>query len=200
MTHTLENIQHIAIIRGVEPDQAVEVTQAFYDGGFRAIEVPLNSPDPLQSIRRMVDQFADRMLIGAGTVMTAEQARQVADAGGRLIVSPNTNEKVITETQKLGLISLPGVMTPTECFAALDHGADGLKLFPANVLGIDAIKAYRLVLPSQTPIYAVGGIGDQNAAAWLEAGAAGVGVGSCCYKPGMSPAQITTAAKRFFTS
>ncbi len=199
MTKLLNNIHHIAIIRGVRPEEAVEITAAFYESGFRAIEVPLNSPDPLESIRRMVDHFGDKMLIGAGTVLTAEEVGQIADVGGRLIVSPNTNANVIAATKRLGLVSIPGVMTPTECFSALEQGVDALKLFPAHFLGLDALSSYRAVLPPETLIYAVGGINADNAQAWLDAGAAGVGIGSCCYKPRMLPAQVSTLAAEYFS-
>jgi 2-dehydro-3-deoxyphosphogalactonate aldolase len=197
MSTALNDIHRIAIIRGVKPLEAVAVTDAFYQSGFMAIEVPLNSPDPLESIAKMAEQFGDKMLIGAGTVLTVKQVRQVADAGGKVIVSPNANADVIAETKRLGLISLPGIMTANECFAALDHGADGLKLFPANVVGVDGLKAYKAVLPSDTLIFAVGGITANNAKTWMDAGAAGVGIGSTCYKPGMAPEQVGELASKY---
>ena len=144
-------VKQIAIIRGVEPDQAVEVTRVFGASGFDVVEVPLNSPQPLESIRRMAEAFGDVLQIGAGTVLTVKDVNDVAEAGGKLIVSPNTNPEVIRETKRLGLMSVPGVMTPTECFAALDAGADALKLFNAGTVGPHTLKAYRAVLPKDTP-------------------------------------------------
>lgn len=163
MYNTLDDIHHIAIVRGVDSETATEVAEAFYENGFRAIEVPLNSPNALESIRRMVDRFGDKMLVGAGTVVSIEQVQQVADCGGRLIVSPNTNGLVIVEAKKLGLISMPGAMTPTECFAGLNYGADALKLFPASVLGTETLVAYKAVLPLNTKVFAMGGIAPDNA-------------------------------------
>jgi 2-dehydro-3-deoxyphosphogalactonate aldolase len=199
MIPPLEDIRHVGIIRGVDPEKAAEVTGAFYDSGFRAIEVPLNSPEPLKSIRRMVDAYGDRMLIGAGTVMTPRQVQEVADAGGRIIVSPNCNPVVIAEVKKLGLISMPGVMTPTDCFMALENGADGLKLFPADVVGIGALVSYLQVLPRGTSVYAVGGVTADNAQEWMDAGAAGVGVATCCFTPRMTIGEVRVATGLFFS-
>ena len=198
MIPPLEKIRHVGIIRGVDPDMAAEVTGAFYDSGFRAIEVPLNSSEPLKSIRSMVEHYGDRMLIGAGTVMTPRQVQEVADAGGRIVVSPNCNPAVIAEVKRLGLISMPGVMTPTDCFMALEHGADGLKLFPADVVGIGGMVSYLAVLPRGTPVYAVGGVTADNAQEWMDAGAAGVGVAKCCFTPRMTLDEIRAATARFF--
>lgn len=199
MNPQLENIRHIGIIRGVRPEEAAAVTEAFYEGGFRAIEVPLNSPEePLRSIRNMVEAYGNRMLIGAGTVLTPRQAGEVAEAGGRIVVSPNCDPAVISEVKKLGLISMPGVLTPTDCFTALEHGADGLKLFPADVVGIGGMVSYLAVLPKGTAVYAVGGVTAENAGDWMDAGAAGVGVATCCFRPGMGAAEVRAATARFF--
>lgn len=190
-------IKQIAIIRGVTPEDAVEVTGAFFESGFDVVEVPLNSPRPLESIELMAQAFGDKLTIGAGTVLTVEDVQAVADAGGKIIVSPNTNAAVIAETKRLGLISAPGVLTPTECFAALDAGADALKLFNAGTVGPQTIKAYRAVLPKDLPIYAVGGVTIDNARAWVEAGASGYGLGTNVYQPGMSIAEIKQLASAF---
>jgi len=185
----------IAILRGLSPPEAVPVARALIDAGITRIEVPLNSPEPLASIAAMVAAFAGVAQIGAGTVLTARQVSEVAQAGGTLIVSPNCNEAVIGMTKDLGLQSWPGVMTPTECFAALDAGADGLKIFPASLIGPDGVRAIRAVLPAACPVYAVGGAGPANFAQWLAAGANGFGIGTALYTPGLSVADITSRAR-----
>lgn len=174
----------IAILRGITPSDAVTVTGALIEAGISKIEVPLNSPDPLYSIERMANAFGTKAIIGAGTVLTPDDVRSVKDAGGVLIVSPDTNTEVITTTKSLGLLSYPGVMTPTECFAALGHGADGLKIFPGSLLGPDGLRAIRAVLPSNTEVLAVGGAGPDNFADWAAAGANGFGIGTALYRPG----------------
>jgi 2-dehydro-3-deoxyphosphogalactonate aldolase len=174
----------IAILRGVTPSEAVAVTGALIDAGISKIEVPLNSPDPLRSIERMATTYGANAIIGAGTVLTPSDVRNVKAAGGVLIVSPDTNAEVITTTKSLGLLSYPGVMTPTECFAALRHGADGLKIFPGSLLGPDGLRAIRAVLPSNKEVLAVGGAGPDNFADWAAAGANGFGIGTAIYRPG----------------
>lgn len=183
----------IAILRGITPSEAVAVTGALIDAGISKIEVPLNSPDPLRSIERMATTYGANAIIGAGTVLTPSDVRNVKDAGGVLIVSPDTNAEVITTTKSLGLLSYPGVMTPTECFAALRHGADGLKIFPGSLLGPDGLRAIRAVLPSNTEVLAVGGAGPDNFADWAAAGANGFGIGTAIYRPGDT---ADTVAKR----
>lgn len=185
----------IAILRGLRPDEAVEIGAALIDAGITTIEVPLNSPDPLRSIARLAKALGDRARIGAGTVLTTDEAAQVADAGGRLIVSPDCNPEVIEATKRLGLASYPGVMTPSECLTALRHGADGLKLFPSFLIGPEGLKAISAVLPAGTPTYAVGGVGPKNFRDWIRAGATGFGIGSNLYKPGATADQVRASAE-----
>jgi 2-dehydro-3-deoxyphosphogalactonate aldolase len=184
----------IAILRGVTPGEVPAIAAALLAAGIDRIEVPLNSPDPYASLRRLADGFGDRALVGAGTVLTVEQVARVADAGGRLVVSPNADPAVIRATRERGMQSFPGVMTPTECFAALAAGADGLKLFPAALVGPAGLKAIRAVLPPGTPVYAVGGAGPENFAEWRRAGAVGFGIGTALYTPGMGAAEVAARA------
>ncbi len=180
----------IGILRGITPAEAVAVGEAVLAAGITTLEVPLNSPEPLTSIRRLAEALGERARVGAGTVLTQAQVRDVHAAGGGLVVSPNCRPAVIAETRRLGMASWPGVVTPSEAFDALDAGASGLKLFPAVQVGLEGMQALRAVLPAGTRLYAVGGIGADNFAAWLAAGVDGAGLGSALYQPGQSAVQV----------
>lgn len=184
----------IAILRGVRPDEIDPIAEALLDAGITRIEVPLNSPDPLDSIERLVKNFAGRGIFGAGTVLDPGAVADVAAVGGQMIVSPDCCAEVIRDTKARGLKSYPGVATATECFAALRAGADGLKLFPAFAIGTAGLAALKAVLPSGTETYAVGGVGADNFAAWQAAGVTGFGIGSGIYKPGMDAALVRARA------
>lgn len=197
MIQILDTLPLIAILRGLEPEEAVAVGEAIVAAGFVCLEVPLNSPRPLESIRQLRDALQGRALVGAGTVLTVEAARSVAEAGGQIIISPNTNAEVIREAKALGLLSIPGFFTPSEAFAALEAGADALKLFPAEVAGPAGLRAVRAVLPPQTRVYAVGGVDPESVAGWRSAGASGFGIGSAIFKPGKSAADVGISASAF---
>jgi len=185
----------IGILRGVTPEEAVAVGEAVLAAGITTLEVPLNSPEPLESIRRLSEALGEHARVGAGTVLTPDQVREVHAAGGRLVVSPNCRPAVIEETRRLEMASWPGVVTPSEAFDALDAGASGLKLFPAVQVGIAGMQAVRSVLPPGTLLYAVGGIGVDNFAAWRAAGVDGAGLGSALYRPGQSAEQVREQAR-----
>jgi 2-dehydro-3-deoxyphosphogalactonate aldolase len=187
----------IAILRGVEPERAQEVGEVLIEAGSRAIEVPLNSPDPFTSIRRLSDAFADRALIGAGTVLNVSDIGRIADAGGRFVVMPHGDPALIREAKRLGLACTPGVATPTEAFAALDAGADALKMFPAEALPPAVLKAWRAVLPKDCWLMPVGGITPESMAAYRVAGASGFGLGSALFVPGLDLARLQANARAF---
>ena len=187
----------VAILRGIRPDEAEAVGEALVAAGFTLIEVPLNSPDPFASIEKLAHGCGERALIGAGTVLSVDKVGSVADAGGRLVISPNTNVEVIAASVAAGMASLPGYFTPSEAFAAIGAGASALKLFPAEAATPAVLKAQRAVLPREMPVLAVGGITPEGMAPWRDAGAAGFGLGSALYKPGMTVAEVGAAAARF---
>jgi 2-dehydro-3-deoxyphosphogalactonate aldolase len=192
----LQKLPLVAILRGIAPPECEAVGDALWAAGWTLLEVPLNSPDPLQSIATLARRFPDA-IVGAGTVRTEEEVRQVHAAGGRVIVSPHFDARVVRATVALGMLSLPGVMTPSEAFAALDAGATGLKLFPAEMIPAAAVKAMRAVLPPDVPVLPVGGIAPGSMAAYRAAGANGFGIGSALYKPGSDAAAVAQAARAF---
>lgn len=187
----------IAILRGVTPDEVIAVGDALVDAGIGIIEVPLNSPDPLRSIERLAAHMGDRAIVGAGTVLTVAQVQKVADAGGRIIVSPSTDYDVITATTAAGLVSAPGYFTPSEAFLALKAGAHVLKLFPAEAATPNVVKAQRAVLPKDVPLLIVGGVTPTTMDKWLEVGANGFGLGSALYRPGQSAEEVGAQARAF---
>ena len=193
----LDQCARVAILRGVTPDEAEAVGDAIREGGIRIIEVPLNSPDPLASIERLAKKFGDSMLVGAGTVLTVEQVAQVRDAGGRIIVSPDTNAEVVAASAQAGLVSSPGYFTPSEALAAIRAGATALKLFPAEGASPSVLKAHLAVLPREVPLMIVGGIKPDTMGPWLDAGATGFGLGSGLYKPGQSAAETLDKTRAY---
>lgn len=196
-TDVLTTLPLVAILRGLTPDESVEVGEALVAAGFLCLEVPLNSPSPLDSIRRLRDALGERAIVGAGTVLTAQAVRDVAGAGGQIIISPNTDVAVIAEAKAAGLISFPAFYTPSEAFTAIAAGADALKLFPAEAAGPAMLKAMKAVLPKTTPVFPVGGVEPGDVATWRAAGANGFGLGSALYKPGKTAAEVRIAADAF---
>ena len=193
----LDQCPLIAIIRGVTPDDAEVIGDAILEGGIRIIEVPLNSPNPLASIEKLAKKFGDRALVGAGTVLKLEDVARVGDAGGRIIVSPDTNPEVISAAAAAGLVSSPGYFTPSEAFTAIRAGATALKLFPAEAASPAVLKAQLAVIPRDVPVLAVGGIKPDNMRPWLDAGASGFGLGGGLYQPGQSPEETLAKAKAY---
>ncbi len=185
----------VAILRGVKPDEVEGIVEALIDTGFEMVEVPLNSPDPFDSIARICKRFGKDALIGAGTVLTADDCARVADAGGRLMVSPNVDVDVLAMAARRGMVTMPGVFSPTEAFLALRAGASALKFFPASILGPFGIAAIRAVLPKDAIIGAVGGVSDKNFADYIKAGIQAFGLGSSLYKPGMGVAEVKATAQ-----
>ena len=195
LTAAMARCALVAILRGVRPDEVEAIADSLVAAGFAMIEVPLNSPDPLDSIARLARRYGPEVLIGAGTVLSAAEVAAVRAAGGRLIVSPNVAPDVIRASA--GLVSLPGYFTPSEAFAALAAGATGLKLFPAEGADPSVLKAQRAVLPAGLPLFAVGGVTVDSLPAWLAAGAQGAGLGSALYKPGLSASEVGLRARAF---
>ena len=196
MSTLLAELPLVAILRGVTPARIEGVAGALFEAGFRAIEVPLNSPDAFKSIELLAKQFGARCLTGAGTVLTPADVGRVHDAGGKLLVTPNTNPDVIAQGVGKGMTVMPGFFTPSEGFAAIAAGARTLKLFPASTGGTDHMKAMLAVLPKDVPVYAVGGVGAANMREWRNAGAAGFGLGSELFKPDFSDEEISQRAQR----
>lgn len=184
----------VAILRGVKPDEILDIAAALVAAGIKSIEVPLNSPDPLESIGKLCDAFGDQALCGAGTVLSAQAVDDVASVGGRLIVTPNTDPEVIARAVALNLTAMPGFATPSEAFAAVKAGAKALKLFPAGTFGPGHIKAIKDVLPKDILVYAVGGVGAANLEPWRTAGVAGIGVGGELYRPGYTAEEVGARA------
>ena len=193
----LEQCPLIAIIRGITPDEAEAVAEAIVEAGIAMVEVPLNSPEPFDSIERIAQRLGDRALVGAGTVLDPEDVRRVRDAGGGLIVSPNTFAPVIAATFEANMVSLPGFFTPSEAFEAIRAGATGLKLFPAEAASPKVVSAQLAVVPRDVPLLVVGGIAPDNMQPWLAAGAAGFGLGSGLYKPGRSASETGERARAY---
>ncbi len=187
----------VAILRGLKADDAEAIGSELVEAGFRFIEVPLNSPDPLKSIEHLAKRFAGEAVIGAGTVLTTQQVDAVMDAGGTLIVSPNMDADVISATRARDGQSFPGVFSPTEAFAAIKAGCDALKIFPASLYGADGVKAVKAVLPSEIPLLAVGGVSVPTIGEWLEAGTDGFGIGSNIFQPGWSAQEVGKQARAF---
>jgi 2-dehydro-3-deoxyphosphogalactonate aldolase len=187
----------IAVLRGITPEEVDAVGDALVDGGLRILEVPLNSARAFESIARFARRFGEHCLIGAGTVLEVANVAKVKEAGGRIVVMPHCDVAIVREAKRLGMICCPGVATPTEAFAALGAGADGLKLFPAEGLPPSVLKAWRAVLPKDTLVFPVGGIRPDNLQGYWAAGAAGFGTGSNLYKPGMGAEEVARAARAF---
>lgn len=200
VTAALDQSPLIAILRGVQPDEVLAVADALIEAGFRVLEVPLNSPQPLLSIERLAHHVGAHAVVGAGTVLTAMQVDAVANAGASLVLAPNCSTPVIHRSVQRGLHAMPGVATPSEAFTALDAGAHSLKLFPADVLGVASLKAWRAVLPPQAPLFAVGGIGSDNLWSFRSAGAKGAGLGSSLYTPGAKPSDLSARAKALWAA
>ena len=193
----LDALPLVAILRGLRPDEAVEVGEALLAAGLTCLEVPLNSPEPLEGIRRLRTALGDRAVVGAGTVLTPHAVREVAEAGGQIVISPNTDVAVIEATRTAGLLSMPGFFTPSEAFTAIGAGAQVLKLFPAEVAGPAGLKAIRAVLGADQRVYAVGGVEPDSVAGWRAAGASGFGIGSAIYRAGRSAAETGERATAF---
>jgi 2-dehydro-3-deoxyphosphogalactonate aldolase len=191
----LEACGIIAILRGVKPEEVVDVGAVLFGEGIRVVEVPLNSPDPFSSIGKLAKHFGDRMVVGAGTVLSVQDVNMLKESGGTISVSPDCNPETIARAVALGLDPLPGVFTPTEAFAAIHAGATHLKLFPAEVASPQTVKAWRAVLPKHVKVHAVGGVTPQNMGEWLACGVSGFGIGSSLYKPGMDLKAIGDAAR-----
>lgn len=193
----LDTLPLVAILRGIRPSEALEVGERLVAAGFKIVEVPLNSPDPFDSIKLLASALGDRAIVGAGTVLNVADVETLKAVGGEICISPNSNPAVIARAKALGMISFPAFFTPTEAFAAIDAGADALKLFPAELAGTTGLKAMKAVLPKTMPVFPVGGVNPDNMQDFIEAGAAGFGIGSAVFKPGDTPDIVYTKAKAF---
>ena len=196
----LNDLPLIAILRGITPEDCEAVTEALFAAGFRMVEVPLNSPQALRSIERIAHQFGDVILVGAGTVLAPEQVHQVREKGGRLIVAPNTNLPVIQAGVEAEMVTIPGAATPTEAFAGIQAGANGVKVFPAEAIGPQVLASWRAVIPDTAPLLPVGGIDSHNMSDYWQAGAAGFGIGGALYKVGKSLGDISASATKLVWS
>lgn len=196
----LKTFPFIAILRGIKPAEVVDCCRILVEHGFRIIEIPLNSPDPFRSLEILANEFGDAVLVGAGTVTTVEELQRLKGCGGQLVVSPHTDVALIEKTVETGMLSLPGAATPTEAMQAIAAGANGLKLFPAEIITPKALRAMRAILPPTIPLIPVGSIDEKNWRAYTAAGAAGFGLGSSLYKSGMSPATLESRACCFSKS
>lgn len=190
----------ISILRGIRPEEAELIGSALVEAGIRIAEVPLNSPEPLKSISILARNFGEQMLVGAGTVVSPEQVAQVASAGGKVVVTPHADVRIVSATKDAGLIAIPGALSPTEVFTMHGAGADAVKLFPAEALGPETLKAYLAILPEHAKIIAVGGIDNRNALSWMNAGASGVGVGTAIFRPGDASSDVRQKARCLLSS
>lgn len=197
LNDAIDRCHLIAILRGLRPEEAVDIAGALVDAGITLIEVPLNSPNPFSSIEKIATKFGEHAVIGAGTVLNTDDCVRIVDAGGSLVVSPNCDPAVIRKSKELELYSFPGVATPSEAFTALSSGADGIKMFPFETLGVGALKAWRAVLPPETIVVPVGGIGPDDIAPLAASGATGFGIGSALYKAGTSTSDVALRASKF---
>jgi 2-dehydro-3-deoxyphosphogalactonate aldolase len=197
---TLATLPLVAILRGLGPDEALDVGDALISAGFKVVEVPLNSPQPFVSIEKLAAHLGDKAIVGAGTVLKLDDVQKLSDVGGQICISPNTNPEVIRFAKALGLISFPAFFTPTEAFAAIEAGADAIKLFPAELAGPKGLKAMNAVIPRTTPVFPVGGIEPTNMGEYLSVGARGFGIGSSVYKPGDTAEIVYEKAKAFVTA
>lgn len=193
----LKTLPLVAILRGLRPSEALAVGEVLVEAGFRIVEVPLNSPDPFDSIKLLVQALGKRAIVGAGTVLNVADVETLHAVGGQICISPNANPDVIRRAKALGLISFPAFFTPTEAFSAIDAGADAIKLFPAELAGTTGLKAMKAVLPKNVPLFPVGGVNPENMKDFIDAGAAGFGIGSSVFKPGDTPEIVYRKAKAF---
>lgn len=193
----LKTLPLVAILRGLRPDEALGVGEMLVEAGFKIVEVPLNSPEPFDSIKLLVQALGKRAIVGAGTVLNVAAVETLHAVGGQICISPNANPDVIRRAKALGMISFPAFFTPTEAFSAIDAGADAIKLFPAELAGTTGLKAMKAVLPKNIPVFPVGGVNPDNMKDFIEAGAAGFGIGSAVFKPGDTPEIVYKKAKAF---